>query len=214
MSEKAEIIANHYQQTFDLTYKIWALRNRSFILLLVVIAIATVLTYRPSDTQPLLVAWVAKLLDIGTPAEKEKLAQGFPYALLQSLFLSVVFFLVFNLYHRTQFILRSYAYLGAIESEIRTELDISDSQVAFTRESNFYWTRRPFLMGSVKFVYVLLLGGLLGAFLLGRIWSDFTAMSYLLVFVDLAIAIPIILYFFGYANCTLRFDSADVLGEE
>ncbi|MFS8978221.1 hypothetical protein PO002_27535 [Cupriavidus necator] len=50
----------------------------------------------------------------------------------------VILYLMAILYHRTAFIRCSYAYLGAIEPEIKLSLDLKPEAVAFTRESVFY----------------------------------------------------------------------------
>jgi hypothetical protein len=211
MADKNEILAEHYQKTYDVTYRMWQQRNRTFLLLIAVIAVGTVLTYRPTDANPLLVAWVAELLDIKEADRVEQLRNSFPFALLQSILLTVIFYLMVNLFHRALYVLRNYAYLGALEKEIRTALALSDREVAFTRESEFYWKDRPWLLSTVKVFYVLLLGMLLIAFLGGRVIGDFRSVGNLLGVADLAIALPTLLYFGGYAWYTLRLDSKDAI---
>ena len=43
----AQLLAEHYQKTYELTYEFWKQRNRTFILLIGVIGVATLLTFRP-----------------------------------------------------------------------------------------------------------------------------------------------------------------------
>ena len=210
MAEKSELLVSHYQSTYELTYKLWGQRNRTFLILIAVIAVATLLTFSAKDATPLLVDWIAKLLDIDDKDRIEELNKGFPFALLQGILLSVVFFLMVNLFHRALYVLRNYAYLGALEREIRTSLSINNG-VAFTRESEFYWSERPKLLGTVKWFYVILLGGLLSAFVGGRLVSDFRDGAWLLVFVDLLFGIAIGTYFVGYARHSLQMDSKDAI---
>jgi len=208
MADKYELLAEHYQKTYDLTYRLWQQRNRTFLLLIAVIAVGTILTYRPTDANPLIVAWVAKLLDINESEHINELRRSFPFALLQSILLTVIFYLMVNLFHRALYVLRNYAYLGALEKEIRSTLLLSDDDsVAFTRESSFYWKYHPWLLSTVNWVYVFLLGLLLFAFLGGRIVGDVSAGGVLLVLADLAISIPTAIYFVGYAVYTLQLDS-------
>jgi hypothetical protein len=206
MADKHELVVSHYQQTYDLTYKFWEQRNRTFLILIAVIGVATLLTYRAKEANPLLVNWVAKLLNIDEQTQIKELNNSFPFALLQGILLSVIFFLMVNLFHRALYVLRNYAYLGALEKEIRELLELK-AEVAFTRESGFYWDNRPKLLGTVKWFYVFLLGALLGAFLLGRIAGDARNGNWILVLVDSALAVAIGTYFCGYAWYTLQLDS-------
>jgi hypothetical protein len=64
MPDKSELLITHYQTTYDLTYKLWVQRSRTFLLLIALIGLATLLMYRPTDTNPLLVSWMAKTLGI------------------------------------------------------------------------------------------------------------------------------------------------------
>jgi len=168
---------------------------------------ATLLTYRPTDTNPLLVDWVTDFLGIDDENRIKELRQSFPFAIVQGVLLTVVFYLMVNLFHRALYVLRNYAYLGALEDEIRDSMRLNTTSVAFTRESTFYWHDRPRLLSTVKWFYVLLLGGLLSAFLYGRITGDWQSDNKALVWVDIAVAIPIAIYFVGYAWYTLLLDS-------
>jgi hypothetical protein len=211
MADKNTLLAEHYQKTYELTYRLWQQRNRTFLMLIAVIAAGTLLMYRPTDANSLLVDWVAKLLDIKDSNRIKELRDSFPFALLQSILLTVIFYLMVNLFHRAVYVLRNYAYLGALEKEVRSALSLSDQDVAFTRESNFYWKDRPVLLSTVKGFYVFLLGLLLFAFLIGRVIGDILAGSVLLILADLAIAVPTAIYFLGYAWYTLQLDSKDAI---
>jgi hypothetical protein len=156
---------------------------------------------------------LAKLFGIQDEARVTALQRSFPFALLHGVLLIVVFYLMVNLCHRALYVLRSYAYLGALEREIRESLGLKGDSAAFTRESDFYWSRRPWLLATVKWVYVILLGGFLGAFLWGRFSADRTGGNLKLVIVDLLVSIPIALYFFGYAWYTLSLDSSEAIVE-
>jgi len=207
LADKSELLADHYQKTYEMTYHLWSQRNRTFLLLLAVVGVAAILTYRPADTYPLLAAWLGKLLGIQDEARVATLQRSFPFALLHGILLIVVFYLMVNLCHRALYVLRNYAYLGVLEKDIRASLDLSADSPAFTRESDFYWNQRQWLLGTVKWVYVLLLGGFLGVFLWGRLSSDRAGGYTQLVTVDIVVSIPIVFYFLGYAWYTLRLDT-------
>lgn len=212
MADKNELLVEHYHKTFELTSHLWKQRNTLFLLLIGVIGLATLLTYRGSEANPLFVDLVAKTLGISDSGRISELKTGFPFALLHGILLFVIFYLMFNLYHRALSVLLQYAYLGALEKEIREGLGFQGESKAFTRESDFYWSRRPKLLGSVKWVYILLLGLLLGAFLVGRIIDDWrTSDNYLLVIIDLIVAIPTAIYFYGFAASSIDLDSKDAI---
>src|SRR5712692_6154591 len=161
MSDTTEILANHYQRTFELTYELWKQRNRTFLALVSVIGAGTLLTFRAAQANPLLVYWIAKLLGLSDKDSIAALGKSFPFGLLQSLLLIVVFYLMVNLYHRALYVLRNYRYLGALEREIRKQLGLEAESCSFTRESSFYWSDRPPLLGGVKWFYIVLVGALL-----------------------------------------------------
>lgn len=203
------LVAEHYQKTYELTYELWKQRNLTFLALLGVIGVATLLTFGPAQTNPLLIGWIAKVLGISDPGRVAELQKSFPFAILQSVFLIVVFYLTVNLYHRALYVLRNYRYLGELESEIPEQLNMTRGSVSFTRESTFYWNDRAPLLGAVKWVYMFFLGALLLAFLGGRTYQDFEAGRYLLVMMDLAIAVPTMVFFAAFAYSSVSLDTAE-----
>lgn len=207
LPEKPELLVEHYQKTYELTNQFWSQRNQIFLILVSAVGIAAILTYSPADTNPLLVAWLAKLLDIKEESQVMALHRSFPFALLQGIMLIVIFYLMVNLFHRSLYVLRNYAYLGKLEHEIRASLKFSKQSVGFTRESYYYWNKRPFLLSTVKWAYIVLLGGLLGIFLWGRLAADCAAKNIQLLVVDIVAALPIVAYFCGYTWYTLRWDT-------
>lgn len=203
MSDAAEIMVEHYQKTYELTFEMWRQRNRIFLVLLAVIGVATLLTFRVPEANSLFVDLIAKLLGVSDQQRIQELRQSFPFGLLQSILLTTIFYLMVNLYHRARYVLRSYSYLSNLEREIRQQLNLADGTISFTRESTFYWGQRDLLSGFVKWVYIVFLGLLLIAFLVGRIIDDFRTGSVLLAIVDLIIAIPTIIFYFGYARASV-----------
>jgi hypothetical protein len=207
MKDNTQILAEHYQKTYELTYELWKQRNQTFLILLAVIGAATLLTFSATQTNPLLVRWIAKVLDVKDKQEIQELAGSFPFGLLQSLLLVVVFYLVVNLYHRALYVLRNYRYLAALEQEIRGHLEAPPKSIAFTREGSFYWSDRTFLQSAVKWCYIVLVGCLLFAFLGGRIYEDFTTRTVVLAVVDLMISIATSLFFLAYARSSISMDT-------
>jgi hypothetical protein len=208
MKDKAEILAEHYQKTYELTFELWKQRNQTFLILLGVIGAATLLTFSPAQTNPLLALWIAKALGVTGDQNIQDLGRSFPFGLLQSLLLVVVFYLVVNLYHRALYVLRNYRYLAALEQEIREQLGAPADSKAFTREGSFYWSDRAFLQSAVKWCYILLVGCLLLAFLGGRVYQDFKTSPISWTLVDLAISAATGMFFVAYARSSASMDSA------
>ena len=198
--DKPELLVQHYQDTYQLTYQLWQQRNRLFLTLLGVVALASLLTYAP-ETNSILLSWIGKAVGI---TDHNKLTAGIPFALMQAVVLAVVFYLMVNLFHRALYILRNYRYLGALESEIREALQLKEADHAFMRESRFYWFDRPWPLGTVKYVYVVFLGVLLVAFLGGRLYTDWG--NWFLVAVDLGLAVPTLGYFLAFSYYSIGLD--------
>jgi hypothetical protein len=208
MNDRGQLLADHYQKTYELTWDLWRQRNSTFLLLLSVIAGATLLTFSSAATQPLLARWVAKSLEITDRQDILEFIRSFPFGLLQTLLVAVVFYLMVNLYHRALYVLRNYRYLACLEREIRQELAISPQSIAFTREGEFYWTDRIALQGAVKWCYVVMVGLLLFSFLIGRIYQDFMLRATVLAFAELLIAMATGVFFVAYAKSSVSMDGA------
>lgn len=208
MSDTVGVLVEHYQKTYELTFEMWKQRNRIFLILLAVISIATLLTFRVPEANSLLVDLIARLLGVSDQKRIEGLRQSFPFGLLQSVLLTAVFYLMVNLYHRAVYVLRSYSYLSELEREIREQLQLPKGAVSFTRESTFYWGKQHSLTNFVKWVYITFLGLLLGAFLVGRVVDDFRFGNVPLAVVDMVIAAPTIIFFYEYARASVSFEAA------
>ncbi len=216
MDDVGKLLIEHYQKTYELTFKLWQQRNHTFLILLGVIGAATLLTFRVPQAEPLLVDIVAKLVGITDSGRIAELRAGFPFGLIQSIVLIVVFYLVVNLNHRASYVLRNYRYLAGLEQEIRSRLNLHRTSVAFSRESTFYWSdrKRSRVWGAVKWVYIGMLGLVLFAFLGGRLFEDLWARNFVLGTVDLAIAIPTLKFYYDYARTSIVQDTATaIVGE-
>lgn len=202
MADSAELIAEHYQKTYEVTLQVWGQRNQTFLVLLGVVGAATLLTFNAAQTQPLLLDLIAKLLSIENSTRQQELRASFPYGLIQTILLMVVLYLTLVLYHRTTSIKRNYVYLGKLEDELRTLLGLSAGSIAFTREGRFYESNSPALRHAVGIAYIGMLGLLLFAFLGMRIYTDLGSGNYLVAAVDFVLALPTALFFIAYVRAS------------
>lgn len=199
MQEGTDILAEHYQKTFELTLKLWEQRNRTFLILLFVVGIGALLTFKVSQAEPLIVDLVANIFNIQNVERIGDLRASFPFGLLHSILLMVVLYLMVQLYHRTISITRNYDYLAGMEEEIRDRLGLQEPMISFTREGNFYWRNSPHFSKQIGVAYIVMLGLLLFAFLGMRIYTDLEAGNIFIIVADILLVFPTMIFFGAYA---------------
>lgn len=84
-----------------------------------------------------------------------------------------------------------------------------ETSAGFTREGQFYWLGRSRMLGYVKWIYIILLGLLLIAFLAGKPVDDLGNNNNLFGVIDLLIAAPTLLFFLAYAKSSVSFDKPE-----
>lgn len=201
MLEKTRLIVEHYKMTAQATFRLWQQRNTTFIVLVAVIGLALLITVAPKLFFNLLLTYAyreAALVD----THWREFAASVPFTIIQVALMVAVFYLMVNLYHRHASIIRNYAYLGLVEQEVRRDLGLAEKDIAFTRESGFYFENQTFILRVMKGFYALILGGVLLAYFAIRLWSDFESENLPLLAVDGAIAAATLAVFLGYL--TLR----------
>ena len=213
-------LIEHYHKTSDLTQTLWEQRNQTFLLLILALGAASLLSFDPKFTNDLLTVVAPRALGIVDTKHLADIKAGFPYAVVHAALLVLVFYFMANLYHRTVGVMRSYDYLGALEKEIRTSLQLADGSIAFSREGNYYWNHRPPLMRLVKYMYIVIIGVLLVSFFGFRFLSDWRAFADTAIFdlwrdrrdtvllfgADLLICLVTLKIFVGYWRESMRLD--------
>jgi hypothetical protein len=94
----AKYLTEHYQQTYQLTYALWQSRNKTFLILLGAIGVATFVMFPALNARSILFLYVRHTLQLSN-GEFSNVQSGFPFGILQAIFLSVIFYLMVNLYH-------------------------------------------------------------------------------------------------------------------
>jgi hypothetical protein len=199
MSNGADILAEHYQKTFEMTLDFWEKRNRTFLILLSFVGIGTLLTFHVSQAEPMLVDYVLHVLDVKGDDRVAEIRKSFPYGLIQSIIMIVILYLMVQIYHRTTTITRSYEYLSAIEDDIRDKLSLNEESRSFTREGKFYWSSVSKSTRWIGVAYILMLGILLVAFIVMRIINDISSGSVIIVVIDIFLSLAILFFFFAYS---------------
>ncbi len=205
MSTNLEVLADHYQKTFELTHKYWDQRNRTFLILIAVVASAALLTLHPDGSNQIITKLLLSYVEAGNDPFFVKSVTQFLPALIQIIFLIVILYLMVGLYHRTVAIIRNYRYLNHIEEEIRKNLSLSEDSYVFTREGKFYFENKGRFSWAIKYSYMFMLGGFLGLFYILTLIQDIKQLSPLLI-VDILAAIPTFFFFIAYVVPSLRAD--------
>jgi tetrahydromethanopterin S-methyltransferase subunit G len=220
-SLRATALTEHYQRTADLVARSWERRNRQFIVLIAVLAAAVLVAFSRQLIAPFLEALIVGRLPNLQADAVERLRAFLPLAsdLLLALLGVSIFYLMASLCHGSGMIINYYVYLAMLEREVRSELQLSPREIAFTREGVFYQVTGRKMSRLIGFCYKLVLGLLLLAFFSLRIYFDlpngglFAAVpgradavkwygllvgNFLLV-IDVVVAIPTLLLFMRYA---------------
>lgn len=207
-NESAQAITEHYQKTFELTHEMWKERNRLFVYLVLTTGVGLLFLLRVPEFDKLLVETIASILGIQDPERVSQLYTNFPFDILLSAILVIIFYLMQKLYSTNLSVSRYYLYLGTMEDEIRKMLELPKESVAFTREGRFYWGGRTATQNISKWLYVIVITITLLPFSLLKVFGDLELKNIILVFIDIVVSLMTFVYLFEYARSALRLDVA------
>ena len=207
-NETVQVVTEHYQKTFELTHEMWKERNKLFVYLVLITGVGLLFLLRVPEFDRLLVETIASILGIQDTARIAELYTNFPFDILLSAILVIIFYLMQKLYSTNLSVSRYYLYLGTMEDEIRKSLSLPETSVAFTREGKFYWDGRTNTQNISKWLYVIVITITLLPFSILKVFGDFESKSILLILVDVAVSLMTYIYLFEYARSSLRLDVA------
>jgi len=207
-NETIQVVTEHYQKTFELTHEMWKERNKLFVYLVLTTGVGLLFLLRVPEFDKLLVETIASILNIDDAARIAELYSNFPFDVLLSAILVIIFYLMQKLYSTNLSVSRYYLYLGAMEEEIRKTLKQPKNSVAFTREGKFYWSGRSVTQNISKWLYVTVITITLLPFSILKIFSDLELKSIVLIIVDIVVSLMTYIYLFEYARSALRLDVA------
>lgn len=201
-----DVLASHYQKTFEVAFEYWKERNRLFVILVLTAGVGLLLLLRVPTADSLLVAAIAKFLNITDQAVKTDLLEKFPFNILLSGFLVTIFYLMQRLYSTNLSVMRTFLYLGALEDEVRKYLGLPKGSISFTREGSFYWGKRSSMQAASKVYYIVVLFIILIPFIVFKLIADFQSQNWLVIVIDLIVSIMAVLYWGEYARSSFRLD--------
>lgn len=202
--KRADVLAEHFQKTFELNHSLWVERNKNFLVLLGVAGVELLLIYRTDGVLRVITDFYSKFLRDKNP---EDIASGFPFNLLISILLVMILYLMIQIYHRTSHITRTFGYLEKVESDLRNTLEITTGD-SLTREGDYYKNNQRYLLKGTGVVYSLLLGALLIFVGYGRLsplrLTATISIDTLLPVVDVLVVGMIALYYLNYFYLSLE----------
>jgi hypothetical protein len=170
---RAATLAEHYQKTYELALHLWERRNRQFVTLAAVLAVAAVCSILQDALITAARLYLEGLLkDAKTDVKVVLEALPQAYNVVVTFLLVAVFYLMANLYHRSSLIVNYYSYLGRLERDLRADLGIGPSQIGFTREGEFYRHTGRGMSTLIRLCYKLVLFALLALFFTSRMLID------------------------------------------
>lgn len=203
MNSGTELIVDHYNKTYDLTFNLWEARNKILLCLFLCIGITVFLTFNVAEAQPLLIDIITKSIGITDASRISELRKSFPYSVVHSALLLIIMYLIINLYHRSAFIHRNYVYLSKLEEDIRSRLSINQESKVFSRESAFYDENKTFASKYIGVIYVLVVSFFVLSFLSVRLYLDVLSASKLIIFYDISVGLVISIYLYSWAKLSI-----------
>ena len=208
-------LAAHYQHVSEVSLRIWEERNRKFLHLMAVVAIAVLLTYDAQTIMRVVLEAVAKHYSLELPSRVD---ESLPYVVLHGLLLAFVFYLMTDVYRLTSTIMSNTNYRKGLEHDLRGELQLVQDQYSYSFELGYQTWKPSRLKAIVGWFYVILLGGMLVLFLVFRVtsdwpqngftwppgasWKDVLRLHFLLI-ADFVLGSATLLMFLGYAKVSL-----------
>jgi hypothetical protein len=175
MLEKRRGLLQHYRDTYKATFRFEAERNRLFQVLVIVLIVSTYIALNKEAANEFFSTIVPGSNNESARAAVRNLNL---YNIFSIVSLLASLYLIVNLHHRFATIKRNYKYMAALESEIREELGVQPSAVAFSRESDFYTKNKLGFFLFAKLNYSIILVSFVILFLGVRVWVDWPATTW------------------------------------
>lgn len=192
----AELLLDHYKDTFQNILYHWKLRNRFFVYVLILIAVIALDTYQPGVLSDLVNAYITKTLEcVGQEAPK------LDFAVIRSAAWFLLLSLVIQYYQRSIHVDRQNRYIGGLEEQI---CQIMGGDFV-TREGKAYFSKtgafkrgeesgRPLFLRAVGPLYVYFFPLTLVVLVILKILKDDVPPGQITNWFNIVIGVVIILY--------------------
>jgi arginine exporter protein ArgO len=192
----AELLLDHYKDTFQHILYHWKLRNRLFVYVLILLAVIALDTYQPGALSDLVNAYIAKTLQ---SAGQGNLALDF--AVIRSATWFLLLSLVIQYYQRSISVDRQYRYIANLEEQI---CQIMGGDFV-TREGKAYFSKtgafkrgeesgRPLFLQAVGPLYVYFFPLVLVVLVILKVFKEDVPPSQITNWFNIVVGVVIILY--------------------
>ena len=208
--KRADLLMEHYKETFEHILYHWKLRNRLFVFILILLAALGLDAAKPGSLAIVANGYIAKSLssdsqpgggEVGTPALE--------FSAVGSLAWFVLLCLVIQYYQRSIHVDRQFNYIADVEKRL---CDMLGEQFV-TREGKGYYSRtgvcdgdgkRPLYLRAVGPLYIYAFPALLSAFVVFKVYRDNWYPSVSTDWLNAAIAVAIVAYSALYMKWVIR----------
>lgn len=179
---KFEILHDHYKDTFAHIQNYLKLRDKLFLMLLVVVALMLFQVFSPRESGEAISQFISKQFDLKNPIDISFISSILWFALLS---------LVVRYFQTVVHIERQYEYIHDLEEQLSK---IYENKV-FTREGKFYLSNYPLFSNWTWILYTIIFPVLLLILVLVKIFGELSGLTSftLLLFINIAISICILI---------------------
>ena len=163
--DKLELLYDHYKETYDLSKKAQEFRNRSYVVLCVLEAIAFLFLYDSEKTFELLKSGVNAQFGISFVFGSE---------VFQSLLWTLIVYVTIRYVQNTIYIERQYTYMARLEQKISSMAD----NLLFSREGESYLNDYPIVLNIIDLFYKMLSPFLFVCVNYAHIYREWMSQSY------------------------------------
>jgi len=198
--KRAELLMEHYKDTFQLILYHWKVRNRLFIYVLIILALLGLDSYSPGSLSELVNAYIAKKIEKSPPLQLDIIGTAAWFILLS---------LVIQYYQRSIFVDREYRYIQRLEEQLCHEMGGD----YVTREGKAYFSRtgrtdeggkQPMFIHAVGPVYVIVFPALLIVFTVWKVCFEWGCPKSFIQALNTGIGIVIIVFNILYVLWVIR----------
>jgi len=175
--KRAELLLDHYKDTFEHILYHWKVRNRLFIFIIIVIALMGLDLYEPGVLSQYVNAYIAKTLELSVSPEAPQNTLSFDFNIVGSAAWFILLALVIEYYHKSIHVDRQYNYITKLEEQICAEMKGD----FVTREGKAYSSRtgvagdggrRPVFLRAIGPMYVYCFPILLMIFVCVKVYKE------------------------------------------
>jgi hypothetical protein len=197
--KKAELLLDHYKDTFEHILYHWKSRNRLFIFIIIIIALMGLDLYRPRVLSQCVNAYIVKTLSSSDSSKVPSNTPSLDFDVIGSAVWFILLALVIEYYHRSIHLDRQYKYITKLEEQICAEMKGD----FVTREGKAYLSatgvageggKRPLFLRAIGPMYVYFFPAFLTFFVVFKVWKENVCLHNITDWFNIIIVCAILFY--------------------